>query len=228
MPGPLDDMREDAGVLWREFVDWMTRPSFGSHTKREIELKLFELLYRARFAEGPVSVARVAEELTTTRSRARSVLLGVRVRLAAAPDAIPRRDVLARFVKQWPRHGRIEQDGTRLRMVIDDPFIRDLLRNHAYESGIDIDTSFASEIVTLSWPSYVALLRSLAGDEGVDEALDLFAAEIRAAIKRNQKLQREFEALLAEPESRAERFGRAAKFAVDYGLPVATVAGLVG
>ena len=37
-------------------------------------------------------------------------------------------------------------------MVIDDPFLRDLLRNHAYESGIDIDTSFANEIVTLSWP----------------------------------------------------------------------------
>ena len=55
-------------------------------------------------------------------------------------------------MKQWPRLGRIEADGNRLRMVIDDPFLRDLLRNHAYESGIDIDTSFANEIVTLSWP----------------------------------------------------------------------------
>src|SRR3954453_21666892 len=111
MPGPLDDMREDPGILWREFVDWMTRPSFGSHTKRATELKLFELLYRARFAEGPVSVARVAEELTTTRSPPRTLLPEGRVIVAAAPDPIPRRDVLARFVKQWPRHGRIEQDG---------------------------------------------------------------------------------------------------------------------
>jgi hypothetical protein len=228
MAGPLDEMREDPGVLWREFVEWMTRPSFGSHTKREIELKLFELLYRARFAEGPVSVARIAEELTTTRSRARSLLLEVRVRLAASPDAPSRRDVLARFVKQWPRQGRIEQDGTRLRMVIDDPFIRDLLRNHAYESGIDIDTSFASEIVTLSWPSYVALLRSLAGDEGVDEALETFASEIRAALKRNQKLQREFEALMKEQPTPAERFTEASKFIVAYGLPLAGAVGLVG
>jgi hypothetical protein len=227
MPGPLDDLHEDPAELWRELVDWMTRPSFGSHTKREIELKVFELLYRARFAEGPVSVARIAEELTTTRSRARSLLLEVRVRLAASPGALPRRDVLARFVKQWPRTGWIEQDGARLRMVIDDPYIRDLLRNHAYESGIDVDTSFASEIVTLSWPSYVALLRSLAGDEGVDEALELFAAEIRAGIRRSQKAQREFDELLKEPESRAEQFGRAAKFALDYGLPVVGAAGLL-
>src|SRR6266545_7282104 len=117
MPGPLDELREDPSELFRELVDWMTRPSFGSRTKREIELKLFELLYRARLADGTVSVARAAEELTTTRSRAKSLLLEVRLRLAAAPDAMPRRDVLARFVKQWPRAGRIEQEGTRLRMV---------------------------------------------------------------------------------------------------------------
>ena len=117
-----------------------------------------------------MSVARIAEELTTTRARARSLLLEVQTRLAALPNAPePRKARLARFVKQWPRLGRIEADGNRLRMVIDDPFLRDLLRNHAYESGIDIDTSFASEIVTLSWPSYVALLESLAGAEAVDE-----------------------------------------------------------
>jgi hypothetical protein len=227
MAGPLDDLREDPAELWRELVGWMTRPSFGSHTKREIELKLFELLYRGRLAEGPLSVSRVAEELTTTRARAKNLLLEVRVRLAAAPGAAPRSEVLARFVKQWPRTGRIEQDGTRLRMVIDDPFIRDLLRNHAYESGIDVDTSFASEIVALSWPSYVALLRSLAGDAGVDDALEAFAAEIRATLRRSQQRQREFEALMAEPASRADQFAEAGRFVVKYALPVAGAAGLL-
>lgn len=227
MAGPLEQLEEDPGELFRELIDWMTRPSFGSRTKREIELKVFELLYRARLAEGTVSVARVAEELTTTRSRARSLLLEVQTRLAALPDAPARRERLARFVKQWPRVGRIDQDGARLRMVIDDPFLRDLLRNHAYETGIDIDTSFSTEIVTLTWPSYVALLRSLAGDEGVDEALDAFAAEIRATLKRSQRLQREFDELLTEPESRAERFARAGKFALDYGLPVARATGVL-
>ena len=80
MAGPLDELGEDPGALFRELVEWSTRPSFGSHSKRELELKLFELLYRARLAEGPVSVARIAEELTTTRARARSLLLEVRNR----------------------------------------------------------------------------------------------------------------------------------------------------
>ena len=41
------------------------------------------------------------------------------------------------------------------------------------------------------------------------------------------KAQREFDELLKEPESRAEQFGRAAKFALDYGLPVVGAAGLL-
>ena len=107
MAGPLAELEEDPGALFRELVEWSTRPSFGSHSKRELELKLFELLYRARLAEGPVSVARIAEELTTTRARARSLLLEVQTRLAALPASEPRRERLARFVKQWPRLGRI-------------------------------------------------------------------------------------------------------------------------
>ncbi len=226
MAGPLDELEEDPGALFRELVEWSTRPSFGSHSKRELELKLFELLYRDRLAEGPVSVARIAEELTTTRARARALLLEVQTRLAALPTSEPRRERLARFVKQWPRLGRIEADGNRLRMVIDDPFLRDLLRNHAYESGIDIDTSFASEIVTLSWPSYVALLESLAGEEAVDEVVELFAADVRAALRRSAKRQAEFDEAMREPETDVEKLTRAAKFAVDYGLPLARAAGL--
>jgi hypothetical protein len=38
-------------------------------------------------------------------------------------------------------------------------------------------------------------------------------------------LQREFEELLQEPETRTERFARAGKFVVDYGLPLAGAAG---
>ena len=61
----------------------MRRPSFGSRTKREIELKVFELLYGDRIAEGTVTVGDVAEELAVTRARARSLLLETRTRLAA-------------------------------------------------------------------------------------------------------------------------------------------------
>lgn len=80
----------------------MRRPSYGSRTKLEIELKLFELIYRDRIAEGTVTVGDVAEELAVTRSRARALLLEKRTRLSAEPGSPSRQRQLAAFVLQWP------------------------------------------------------------------------------------------------------------------------------
>jgi hypothetical protein len=207
----------------------MRRPSFGSRTKREIELKVFELLYRQRITEGTVTVGDVAEEMAVTRARARSLLLETRTRLAAEPGAPSREQQLAAFVLQWPRRGTIERDGERLRVVVDDPFLRDLLQNFAYGRGLAVDLSFAREIVTLTWPTYVSLVRALAGEKGVDQALDVFAAEIRAGLRDQRSLERAFRSVEQEKGTKTDRFVRLAKFAVQYALPVVEgVRGLTG
>ena len=214
---------------FEQFAEWMRRPSYGSRTKREIELKVFELLYRERIIEGTVTVGDVAEELAVTRARARSLLLETRTRLAAEPGAPSREKQLAAFVLQWPRRGTIERDGERLRVVVDDPFLRDLLQNFAYARGLAVDLSFSREIVSLTWPTYVALARGLAGERGVDEALELFAAEIRAGLRNQAKLEKSFREVEQEKATKADRFARYAKFAVQYALPVVEgVRGLAG
>jgi hypothetical protein len=214
---------------FEQFAEWMRRPSFGSRAKREIELKVFELLYRDRIAEGTVTVGDVAQELAVTRARARSLLLETRTRLAGEPGAPSREQQLTAFVLQWPRRGTIERDGERLRVVVDDPFLRDLLQNFAYGRGLAVDLSFSREIVTLSWPTYVALLRALAGEKGVDQALETFAAEIRAGLREQRDLERAFKKLEQERTTKTERFVRYARFAVRYALPVVEgVRGLVG
>jgi hypothetical protein len=214
---------------FEQFAEWMRRPSFGSRAKREIELKVFELLYRDRIAQGTVTVGDVAEELAVTRARARSLLLETRTRLAGEPGAPTREQQLTAFVLQWPRRGTIEHDGERLRVVVDDPFLRDLLQNFAYGRGLAVDLSFSREIVTLTWPTYVALLRALAGEKGVDQALETFAAEIRAGLREQRDLERAFRKLEQERATKTERFVRFARFAVQYALPVVEgVRGLVG
>jgi hypothetical protein len=55
-------------------------------------------------------------------------------------------------------------------------------RTHAYRSNVVLDASFSSEIVTLSGPAYERLLHSLIPEEQVDEALDIFAADVRAVL----------------------------------------------
>jgi hypothetical protein len=176
-----------------------------------------------------VTVGDVAEELAVTRARARTLLLETRTRLAGEPGAPSREQQLAASVLQWPRRGTLERDGDRLRVVVDDPFLRDLLQNFAYGRGFAVDLSFAREIVTLTWPTYVALVRALAGEKGVDQALDIFAAEIRAGLRDQAKAEREFRKLEAEKATKADRFLQFAKFAVRWALPVVEgVRGLTG
>jgi hypothetical protein len=205
---------------FEQFAEWMRRPSYGSRTKREIELKVFELLYRDRIAQGTVTVGEVAEELAVTRTRARSLLLETRTRLAGEPGAPSREQQLAASVLHWPRRGTIERDGDRLRVVVDDPFLHDLLQNFAYARGLAVDLSFSRDIVTVTWPTYVALARALAGEKGVDEALDLFAAEIRAGLREQRGLEREFRKIEQEKTTKAQRFAEYGRFAVRYALPV--------
>jgi hypothetical protein len=52
--------------------------------------------------------------------------------------------------------------------------------------------------------------------------VELFAAEVRAVLRRSPKRQADFDGTMREPETDVEKLTRAAKFAVDYsGLPLA-------
>jgi hypothetical protein len=213
-----DDARDAA--LFREFVSWMTRsPAFGAHSKREIELKVVELLYADR---RDVTVADVAGELAVTRSRARNLLLEARVRQAARPGAPKAEELLRDLVRAWPQRGRFDEDGNRLRVVVDDPYLREVLKNYAYANGIDVDTTATGEIVTLTWASYVALLETLVGQGAAADVLKDVGAQIRKQIGDDRALRREFDAAMKAETTPAQRFSTIARFAAEHALPVAS------
>jgi hypothetical protein len=56
--------------------------------------------------------------------------------------------------------------------------------------------------------------------------VELFAAEVRASLRRSAKRQAEFDEAMREPETDVEKLQRAAKFAFEYGLPLTRFAGI--
>jgi hypothetical protein len=210
---------------FEELVEFLMTPAFGSWSKREIELKVFELLYRDRL--DALSVGDVATELAVTRSRARSLILETRTRLLADPSqrAAALRDLLI----SWPRKAEVEAENNRLRLVIDDPFLRDLVRNHAYTAGLLLDTSFASEIVSLRWSDYVKLLASVLDDRDAREIEKDVGAAIRLKLSSDEEARVKFEQQLAKwrsdssgPAARAKRILQRAP---EY-VPVSTLANI--
>lgn len=141
-----------------DLTEFICRPAFGSRTKREIELRTFELLRRHR--GDWARLGEIADDLAVSRSRARGLALDFEARRVGALPRGERRKLLRDFVEAWPRL-LVDYDAGELRLVIDDPFMRDLLKNFAYANGILINHSFAPEIQKFTWSAYAQLVRAL-------------------------------------------------------------------
>jgi hypothetical protein len=187
---------------------FICRPSFGARSKREVELELFALL-RAHRADW-TTLGEIADDLAISRSKARSLVLDYRARQVGNLGRGARREILRQAVAAWPLQ-QIEQDNGELKIVIDDPFIRDLLKNFAYARGILLNQSFASEIQTFSWDSYARLLEELysEGRQWRNEDFLTLTADLRQQIRngaaRSTAAQVELDAQLDELEQAAEK-----------------------
>jgi hypothetical protein len=220
-----------------ELTEFICRPSFGSRTKREVELETFALLKRHRSDWS--TLGEIADDLAISRSRARSLVLDHYAREVGREGRGARRRILREHVGAWPLQ-QIEQQNDQLRIVIDDPFIRDLLKNFAYGRGILLDRSFASEIQTFSWDSYARLVAAL-HSEGtrLTEADFLILTadlrrQLRAAAARNTAAQVELDAQLQEIEKLAQKARKskdeqrrelAVQILKQYGPTLAKIAG---
>lgn len=161
----LRDLTErDLARLAVDLTSFICRPSFGVRSKRDIELRTFELLREHR--NDWTSLGEIADDLAISRSKARALSLDFQARRVGALGRGARTKLLREFVDTWPT-ALIEYDDQKLRLVIDDPFMRDLLKNFAFARGILIDHSFAPEIQVFKWAAYAALLEALHFDRKI-------------------------------------------------------------
>jgi hypothetical protein len=193
------------------------RPSFGSLSKRELEQVTFKLLYQHRGADWR-TLGEIADDLAISRTKARNLVLEYRARQTGAMKRGERQSLLREEVLSWPRRHVGQREG-QLRIVVDDPFIRDLLKNFAYGKGILLDHSFSGEILTFDWDAYGQLLAGVYESRGgvsKDDARTIGAglraqvldaasvAKVEQAIldKRLAELDRDIEKLLSTAAER--------------------------
>ncbi len=158
------------------------RPSFGSLSKRELEQTLFKLLYEHRGDEWR-TLGEIAGDLAISRSKARSLVLEYRARQAGAVGRGERAKLLRNEVLSWPQRN-VDQTAEQLRIVVDDPFLRDLLKNFAYARGILLDRSFSGEILVFKWDAYGQLLAGVYEVEGgvSKDDLQTICADMRQQV----------------------------------------------
>lgn len=209
--------RADAPQVLEQLTAFVMRPAFGAVTKKEFELKLFELLYRNAVEAGDVTLGEIAEDLTITRARARSLVLESRTRFGAGMGAEHRKTILKNAVNKWNEKLSFERDGERLRVVVDDPFVRDILKNYAYEHAIPMDGSFAGEVMSFTWPTYLRLVRSLKDEDVQVLDVDVIREQLKDALGIEQASETEFDRQIDEVANanlslfeKVKRFGKMA------------------
>lgn len=227
----------DLANLAVALTNFLCRPSYGARTKREIEFEVFARL--REFRDDWTTLGQIADDLAISRSRARGLVLEHRARLVGGSGPGARRKILHEEVLNWPMKQIELGDHDRLRIVIDDPFVRDLLKNFAYANGILLDQSFASEVQTFSWDSYARLLMLFYSDGSkldVDEFLILTAdlrRQVTTSAARVAASSVELRAQLTEIEelaqkARKSKAERRQELALDilrkYGPTIAKVA----
>ena len=189
----LDGLDKDAFA--NEFLNAYLADGFTTMTKREIDLLILKLIVKHRDGwswDNPPTAFEMAQNLRAKRSRLRSMMDELSFRdLADVNEAAKR---LRRVIED-----RIREDGEKIfdddkvRIQIEDGFLREYAKDLVQKDYGIVDSSFNSAIIVLSGDKFLALVFEIlpkAAREKIEEELDKHRKDLNGAA--NQKLFRIF------------------------------------
>lgn len=158
-------------TILEKFLNDYKTPSFGSLSKKEIDLRIFELYIDAGVIRKDPSIFDLVNELKISRSKARSLIYDYNLRKKSE-------EMLKEDLKSLLKEGVVEKDD-RIKIEVDDPYLSDYIRNVLKSNKMIADGSFMKEILVLSTKAYCTLLEnSLTEDETKAAKRSLFGDSI--------------------------------------------------
>lgn len=162
-------------AILEKFLDDYKTPSFGSLSKKEIDLRIFELYIDAGIIKKDPSIFDLVNELKISRSKARSLIYDYNLRKKSE-------DMLKEDLKNLLKDGVVEKDD-RIKIEVDDPYLSDYIRNILKSNKMIADGSFMKEILVLSTKAYCTLLEnSLTDEEANATKKSLFGDSIAKSV----------------------------------------------
>jgi hypothetical protein len=126
-------------------------PAFGSLTKREIDILIFNVLEKIGYIEENPTLYSLVKKLRVTRSKARYLLYERELRRFGEKD-------LDQKVLEILKHPIIQKQAELFVLEIENPLVIDHLRSRVQSLGYASDGSFSPSLVKLSDMAIIALL----------------------------------------------------------------------
>lgn len=121
--------------------DFMT-PAFGSLPKREIELRVFDLMRNLAVLETEATIYSLMTDLKITRAKASQLLFDLEIRHHGSD-----RERLDGLLKEAMINTKFAKDGEYFVMEVENPLTSAHLRQRIRDIGHFSDTSFNSALV---------------------------------------------------------------------------------
>lgn len=140
-------------------VDTYCIPSFGSMSKHDFDLLMFDSMVKIGVISYSPTIYDVMRELKVTRSKARALIYEYQLRKIQDEDQL--RDQLRELMKT-PLMSTISKN---VCLEVDNPYLVDFIRNELKGQGFITDGSFHAELVKMSTDAFAALYENILTDE---------------------------------------------------------------
>lgn len=136
-------------------VDRYCVPSFGSMSKHDIDLLMFDSMVKMGVISDNPTIYDVMKDLKVTRSKARTLIYEFQLRKIEDDDQL--RSQLRKLMKT-PLMSTMSKN---VCLEVDNPYLVDFIRNELKRLGYITDGSFHTELVKMSTEAFASLYESI-------------------------------------------------------------------
>lgn len=147
-------------------VDTYCIPSFGSMSKHDFDLLMFDSMVKMGVISDNPTIYDVMKDLKVTRSKARTLIYEYQLR--KIQDEGQLREQLRELMKT-PLMSTLSKN---VCLEVDNPYLVDFIRNELKGLGFITDGSFHAELVKMSTEAFASLYESILSDESKREIKD--------------------------------------------------------
>ena len=154
-----EDLRNTLCFIFNTY----SNPSFGSMSKHDIDLLLFESMVNMGLISKNPTIYSVMKDLKVTRAKARNLIYEYQLRKVESEDELGKQlcDILKRPL--------LSHESNNVWLEIDNPYLIDFVRNELKQLGFVTDGSFHAELVKLSVEAFSGLYEKMLSEKDKKE-----------------------------------------------------------